>query len=48
MRARYTKIRGWLVSLVSAGLMVGLGNSPLVKAQQNIVPGNAMTVRSDI
>ena len=27
---------------------MGLGNSPLVKAQQNIVPGNAMTVRSDI
>jgi lipopolysaccharide export system protein LptA len=28
--------------------MMGLGISPLVKAQQNIVPGNAMTVRSDI
>jgi len=48
MRARYAKIRGWLVALVSAGLIMGLGNSPLVKAQQNIVPGNAMTVRSDI
>ncbi|GCL51184.1 OstA-like protein precursor [Microcystis aeruginosa NIES-3804] len=48
MRARFAKIRGWLVTLVSTSLVMGLGTSPLVKAQQNIVPGNAMTVRSDI
>ncbi|MEG3436447.1 LptA/OstA family protein [Pannus brasiliensis CCIBt3594] len=48
MTKKQERARGWLVSLLSTGLVIGLGTGAPLEAQQPLQPGNAMTVRSDI
>jgi lipopolysaccharide export system protein LptA len=48
MAKQHEITRGWLISLLSAGLVVGLGTPTSLRAQAPIQAGNAMTVRSDI
>ncbi|WP_216442282.1 hypothetical protein, partial [Arcanobacterium phocae] len=47
MTKKQERARGWLVSLLSTGLVIGLGTGAPLEAQQPLQPGNAMTVRSD-